>query len=68
MSTDGRQLREVVLWLMKRCRKLGIPFFVYLGDRFGLSALAERFPFLPELMVGQSACASRPGELPQLLV
>ena len=31
MSADGRQARDVMLGLMKTCRKLGISFFTYLG-------------------------------------
>ena len=37
MSADGRQARDVMLGLMKTCRKLGISFFAYLGNRLGLN-------------------------------
>lgn len=50
MSADGRQARDVMLGLMKTCRKLDISFFVYLGDRLGLQRSGERIPFLPELI------------------
>ncbi|TJZ91224.1 transposase [Paracoccus gahaiensis] len=53
MSIDGRQARDVMLGLMKTCRKLGISFFVYLGDRLGLNQSAGHVPFLPDLVAGQ---------------
>jgi hypothetical protein len=37
MSEAGRCARDVMLGLMKTCRKLGVSFFVYLGDRLGLN-------------------------------
>jgi hypothetical protein len=55
MSTDGRQARDVMLGLMKTCRKLGISFFAYLGDRLGLSGTGERIPSLPGLVGAQPA-------------
>src|SRR4051794_6487905 len=33
MSQDGRTARDVLLGLMKTCRKLGVSFYRYLGDR-----------------------------------
>ena len=50
MSADGRQARDVMLGLMKTCRKLGISFFAYLGDRLGVKGLTSCIPFLPELV------------------
>jgi len=50
MSADGRQARDVMLGLMKTCRKLGISFFAYLGDRLGLQQSVGRIPFLPDLV------------------
>lgn len=50
MSANGRQARDVMLGLMKTCRKLDISFFAYLGDRLGLQRSVERIPFLPELV------------------
>ena len=55
MSADGRQARDVMLGLMKTCRKLGISFFAYLGDRLGLNGTAERIPPLPDLVGAQPA-------------
>ena len=55
MSTDGRQARDVMLGLMKTCRKLGISFFAYLGDRLGINGTAERVPPLPDLVGAQPA-------------
>ena len=55
MSADGRQARDVMLGLMKTCQKLGISFFTYLGDRFGLNGTAERIPPLPDLVGAQPA-------------
>jgi hypothetical protein len=33
MSEAGRTARDVLLGLMKTCRKLGVSFYRYLGDR-----------------------------------
>jgi hypothetical protein len=33
MSEDGRTARDVLLGLLKTCRKLGVSFYRYLGDR-----------------------------------
>src|SRR3954467_446967 len=37
MSVNGRVARDVMLGLSKTCRKLGLSFFTYLGDRLGLN-------------------------------
>lgn len=37
MSRDGRVARDTVLGLMKTCKKLGLSFWHYLGDRLGIS-------------------------------
>ena len=50
MSTDGRQARDVMLGLMKTCRKLGISFFADLGDRLGINPTHEPVPPLPRLV------------------
>ena len=55
MSADGRQARDVMLGLMKTCRKLGISFFAYLGDRLGVNRTAERILPLPDLVGAQPA-------------
>lgn len=36
MSRDGRVARDTMLGLMKTCRKLGLSFWRYLGDRLQL--------------------------------
>lgn len=36
MCLDGRIARDVILGLMKTCRKPGIWYYRYLGDHFGL--------------------------------
>ncbi|WP_245459588.1 transposase [Rhizobium sp. CCGE531] len=38
MSRDGRVARDTMLGLMKTCQKLGLSFYHYLGDRFGIPA------------------------------
>ncbi|CAN7699521.1 transposase [Ensifer adhaerens] len=40
MSRDGRVARDTMLGLMKTCRKLGLSFWHYLGDRIGLEGQA----------------------------
>lgn len=40
MSRDGRVARDTMLGLMKTCRKLGLSFWRYLGDRLGLEGQA----------------------------
>lgn len=50
MSTKGRRARDVMLGLMKTCRKLGVSFFIYLGDRLGLNQASEKIPPLAELV------------------
>jgi hypothetical protein len=54
MSTKGRQARDVLLGLMKTCRKLGISFFTFLGDRLGLNTGNQTIPPLAELVVAQA--------------
>jgi len=44
MSADGRMARDVMLGLSKTCRKLGLSFFDYLGDRLGLHGDQPRIP------------------------
>jgi hypothetical protein len=55
MSEDGRTARDVLLGLMKTCRKLGISFYRYLGDRLCVPGAAP-IPPLPDL-VRQAAAA-----------
>ncbi len=49
MSTAGRTARDVLLGLMKTCRKLGISFFRYLGDRLHVPGVVT-VPPLPDLV------------------
>jgi len=55
MSQDGRTARDVLLGLMKTCRKLGVSFWRYLGDRLRVPG-AMSVPPLPDL-VRQAAAA-----------
>jgi hypothetical protein len=50
MSADGRVARDVMLGLSKTCRKLGLSFFTYLGDRLGLNPDQPRIPPLASLV------------------
>jgi hypothetical protein len=50
MSADGRLARDVMLGLLKTCRKLGLSFFAYLGDRLGLNGDQPRIPPLAILV------------------
>ena len=49
MSTAGRMARDVLLGLMKTCRKLGVSFFRTLGDRLHVPG-AIIVPPLPDLV------------------
>jgi hypothetical protein len=49
MSEDGRIARDVLLGLMKTCRKLGVSFYRYLGDRLRVPDAAP-IPPLPDLV------------------
>src|SRR5215203_3781653 len=55
MSEEGRTVRDVLLGLMKTCRKLGVSFHRYLGDRLRVPGAAP-IPPLPQL-VRQAATA-----------
>jgi hypothetical protein len=50
MSVDGRLARDVMLGLSKTCRKLGLSFFTYLGDRLGLNTGQPKIPPLAILV------------------
>jgi hypothetical protein len=50
MSEAGRNARDVMLGLMKTCRKLGVSFFAYLGDRLGLNTSRPIIPPLAGLV------------------
>src|SRR5215218_9190284 len=49
MSEAGRTARDVLLGLMKTCRKLGVSFYHYLGDRLRVPGAAP-IPPLPDLV------------------
>jgi hypothetical protein len=49
MSTAGRTARDALLGLMKTCRKLGVSFFRYLGDRLHVPRTIA-VPSLPDLV------------------
>jgi hypothetical protein len=49
MSTAGRTARDVLLGLMKTCRKLGVSFYGYLGARLHVPGAAA-VPPLPDLV------------------
>ncbi len=51
MSVDGRLARDVMLGLSKTCRKLGLSFFTYLGDRLGLNTDQPKIPPLADLVI-----------------
>jgi hypothetical protein len=55
MSEAGRRVRDALLGLMKTCRKLGVSFWRYLGNRLCVPD-AEPIPPLPGL-VRQAAAA-----------
>lgn len=50
MSDAGRKARDVMLGLMKTCRKLGLSFFTYLGDRLGLNTSGSAIPPLAQMV------------------
>jgi transposase len=39
-----------MLGLMKTCRKLGVSFFAWLGDRLGFNPVNQNFPPLADLV------------------
>ena len=49
MSEEGRTARDVPLGLMTTCRKLGVSFYRYLGDRLRVPGAAP-IPPLPDLV------------------
>lgn len=49
MSADGKTARDVLLGLMKTCRKLGVSFYQYLGDRLQVPG-APPIPTLARLV------------------
>ena len=51
-SDAGRDCRDTFLSLAKTCKKLGIPFWHYLGARLGATAV-DIVPSLPELVTAR---------------
>lgn len=51
-SDDGRDAKDALLGLAKTCRKLGIPFWDYLGSRLG-AAVSQTVPSLPECVAAR---------------
>jgi hypothetical protein len=49
MSEAGRTARDALLGLMKTCRKLGVSFYRYLGNRLHVFG-TEPIPPLPDLI------------------
>jgi hypothetical protein len=56
MSEDGRTARDVLLGLIKTCRKFGLPFYRYLDDRLQVTG-AMPVPPLPDLVRQAAALA-----------
>lgn len=56
MSAAGRTARDVLLGLMKTCRKLGVSFYRYLGHRLHVPG-AMHVPPLPDLVQQVAATA-----------
>jgi len=56
MSEPGRTARDVLLGLMKTCRKLGVSFYRYLGDRLYVPG-TEPIPPLSDLVRQAAASA-----------
>ena len=56
MSEGGRTARDALLGLMKTCRKLGVSFYRYLGDRLRVPGAAP-IPPLPDLVRQTAASA-----------
>ena len=53
-SQDGRESRDALLGLMKTCRKLGVSFWDYLGNRLAVPG-APTVPPLPEIIRQKAA-------------
>ena len=71
MSEDGRTARDVLLGLMKTCRKLGVSFFRYLGDRLRVPTApcpSRRYRTSSVRPPPQPDQPTAPGNLPRLLL
>lgn len=54
MSRNGRVARDTMLGLMKTCKKLGLSFYHYLGDRLGLADSDQAIPPLATLVAARA--------------
>ena len=54
VSEQGRIARDTMLGLMKTCAKLGVSFYQFLGDRFGIPG-ETHVPWLPDLVIAAPA-------------
>jgi len=54
MSRDGRVARDTMLGLMKTCKKLGLSFYHYLGDRLGVPSQPTAIPELAGLIIAKA--------------
>lgn len=54
MSRDGRVARDTMLGLMKTCKKLGLSFWHFLGERLMTSDRREAIPPLSTLIVSRA--------------
>ncbi|NLS07292.1 transposase [Rhizobium sp. P32RR-XVIII] len=54
MSRDGRVARDVMLGLMKTCQKLGLSFYLYLGDRLGIGNVGQPVPPLSAIILARA--------------
>ncbi len=54
MSRDGRIARDTMLGLMKTCKKLGLSFWHYLGDRLGVPTQRPTTPELAALIIAKA--------------
>lgn len=54
MSRDGRVARDTMLGLMNTCKKLGLSFWHYLGDRLGIPNQQPTTPELAGLIIAKA--------------
>ena len=54
MSRDGRIARDTMLGLMKTCKKLGLSFYHFLGDRLGIANGDTAIPPLATLVLAKA--------------
>lgn len=54
MRRDGRIARDTMLGLMKTCKKLGLSFWHYLGDRLGVPAQRPATPELASRIIAKA--------------